>query len=396
MSEVASEIDRARMAAAVGDLVGLRQSLFTLVLMEPISVLLAQVRILLDQGRAGEALTMMTAMPEMPGALKRDALVARCQAMIEVDQPEEAADVLQAALAERAAAEPDLLTTLARGLFRSGRLELAEAILSAVLPVLPDHFEARYGMGVLRLAQGNLAAAMPQLQAAQRFNPRRPEPYQAMARAWRLSGQCEHGARQVESVMADNPLIASPGLARELVELYAATGEDDARILWLRRLEATARLEAGHRLELGRHWMDLGQTGELRRLMIGLSEEPTDRAVGHLLAGMVDELENNDRSALAHAMAAAGLEPDLWLVQVRLARGLLQLGATTDSVRSAIVAAESDSPDNAEVRLMRAIFDISDEHPERAVASLRALSEHGGVWAQLRAEAAGWLAEVGG
>ena len=394
MSLVPEEIDRARMAAAVGDLVGLRESLFTLVLLEPVSVLLAQARILLDQGRAVEALAMLKSMPEMPEALQRNTLIARCQAMITVDRAEEAAALLQDALAKRAAAEPDLLTTLARGLFRSGKIEMAEALLEAVLPVMPDHFEARYGAGVLRLAQGRLGDAMPHLSAAQRINPRRPEPYQAMARAWRLSGQTEHGAEMIEAVMAGNPLIASPGLARELVELYAAVGDDDGRVHWLRRLEASARLEAGHRLELARHWMDLGLTGELRRLMIGLTE--VDKATAHLLAGMIAELEGEDREALAHALAAEQEEPTLWLVQIRLARGLLQLGAKSDMVRQHVEAAVASAPQHPEVRLIGAIFAVMDGRGGEAVETLRFLAVHGGVWARIRSEAAGWLSEVEG
>jgi tetratricopeptide (TPR) repeat protein len=392
VSLIPGEIDRARMAAAIGDLVGLREALFTLVLLEPLSVLLAQARILLDQGRGAEALAMMAGMPALPEGLRRDALVARCQALIAVDRPAEAAGLLQEALAARAAAEPDLLTTLARGLFRSGEVAMAEAILEAVLPVLPDHFETRYGAGVLRLAQGRLSEAMPHLAAAQRINPRRPEPYQAMARAWRLSGQAAHGAAMVESVMAESPLVAAPGLARELVELYAASGDDEGRIRWLRRLESAARLEAGHRLELARHWLDLGMTGELHRLLIGLSEE--DEAVRHLLAGMIAELEGEDREALGHALAAAELEGELWLVQVRLARALLQLGAAADAVRPHITAAEAAAGQHPEVRLLSAIFAVVEGRGGEAEASLRALAGHGGVWARLREEAAGWLAEL--
>lgn len=393
MSLIPGEIDRARMAAAIGDLVGLREALFTLVVLEPVAVLLAQVRILLDQGRGAEALMLMQGMPDLPDALQRDALIAKCQAMIAVDRPQEAAAVLQSALSQRAAAEPDLLTTLARGLFRSGEVEMAEAILEAVLPVVPGHFEARYGAGVLRLAQGRLSEAMPHLIAAQRINPRRCEPYQAMARAWRLSGQAEHGAEMIESIMADNPLVAAPGLARELVELYAASGNDDGRIRWLRLLEGGSRLEAGHRLELARHWMDLGLTGELQRLLIGLSE--SDRAARHLIAGMIAELEGDDREAVAHALAAAEEEPGLWLVQVRLARGLLQLGAAAETVQPHLDAAVAAGGQHPEVRLLAAIFAVIEGRGAVVAETLLALSRHGGVWARLRQEAAGWLVEVG-
>lgn len=380
------------MAAAIGDLVGLREALFTLVVLEPVAVLLAQARILLDQGRGTEALVLIEGMPMLPEGLKRDALVARCQALITVSRSEEAAALLQAALAERAAAGPALLTTLARGLFRSGEIAMAEAILEVVLPVAPGHFEARYGAGVLRLSQGRLADAMPHLIAAQHINPRRPEPYQAMARAWRLSGQAEHGAERIEAVMSGNPLVASPGLARELIELYAAVGDDDRRVHWLRRLEASARLEAGHRLELARHWMDLGLLGELRRLLIGLRE--ADQAARHLLAGMIAEMEGDDREALGHAMAAAESEPELWLVQVRLARGLLQLGASASVVRPHIAAAEAAGGQHPEVRLLSGIFAVIEGRSADAIDALEVLSGHGGVWRRLREEAEGWLMEV--
>ncbi|MEL6347518.1 MAG: tetratricopeptide repeat protein [Myxococcota bacterium] len=380
------QLARARMAAAMGDVQGLRDALLELAGEEPMVVLLAQAMILLDQGRSAAALQLLQAMPALEGGAGRQALVAKSEALIAVERPAEAVQLLQAALRDRARATPEFLATLARGLFQSGELSLAERLLESILEVVPHHEESLYGMGVVRLMQGRVEAALTQLQAAQRLNPRRREPYQAMARAWRMLGRPAEGAAQLETLMADNDLVTSPGLARELVELYAAIGAVDGRVRWLRRLEATAQLGPGHRVELGRHWMALSRVGELRRLIIGLGEPPPERAAAYLLAGMAAEVEQEPAQALAYYRAARQTAPELWFADERLAQLMIELGATEAQTRPYVESAEARAPQTSAVQLLRALFDAA-RGAAGADAALRRIATHPGVRVEERVRA---------
>ncbi|MFT4975564.1 MAG: tetratricopeptide (TPR) repeat protein [Myxococcota bacterium] len=380
------------MAASMGDVMGLRVTLMEAAFEQPALVLVAQALILLDQGRDQAAAAVLEALDGLPEPVERIALVAHSQALIGLGEAGEAAAALQAALSERAEAEPDLLATLARAFFHSGELSLAETLLGAVLAVVPQHYGSRYGMGVIKLMQGYLDEAMKELRVAQQVNPRRREPYQAIARAWRLTGRPAEGAAELEALMGDNDLIASPGLARELVELYAASGDDEPRSRWLRYLEANAELGPGHRIELGRHWLALKQPGALRRLLIGLADEGDARIAGWLLAGMAEQLDGELEEALAYYQAAAQARPEMWFAQERTARLLLDAGAAPEHAAPFVAAAEAAAPQTPEVRLVCALHDCA-----RGVSmgrhALVALAHHRGVRAEVRARAAAGLRE---
>lgn len=384
-------VARARMAAAMGDIHGLRVTLLEVAFEHPALVMLAQALILLDQGRHAAAAAILEAIEGLRPELDRLTRVAHAQALIGLGQPQQAADRLQAALSARAEAEPDLLATLARAFFRSGELQLAEALLEAVLGVVPRHFDARYGMGVVRLMKGELLEGLADLRLAQAVNPRRRETYQAIARAWRLIGRPAEGARELEALMASNELVASPGLARELAELYAALGDDEGRARWVRYLEANAELGPGHRIELGRHWLALRQPGALRRLLVGLRDEGDEQVAGWMLAGMAEQLDGATEQALAYYQTAAQAQPHLWLAQERAARLLLDAGVPAAYVAPFVQAAEAAAPQTPEVRLVRALMELADGRPE-ARHALVALAHHDGVRAEIRARAQAALA----
>jgi predicted O-linked N-acetylglucosamine transferase (SPINDLY family) len=63
----------------------------------------------------------------------------------------------------------------ALGLHRQGRLFEAEGLYASVLARRPDHFEASYLLGVLKMQQGQPARALPLVEAAARIKPQSPE-----------------------------------------------------------------------------------------------------------------------------------------------------------------------------------------------------------------------------
>lgn len=378
----------------MGDVAGLRLTLLEAAFTEPVLVLLAQALILLDQGRDSAAATVLEATTGLPDSVKRIALVARSRALIGQQRPRDAVDLLQGALAEKAQAQPDLLATLARGFFQSGESDLARMLLEAVIAVVPKHYESRYGMGIVHLLQGDIPTALAELRIAQHVNPRRREPYQAIARAWRLIGRPGEGVGELEDLMAGNELIASPGLARELVELYAATGDSEHRTRWVRYLESNAELGPGHRVELGRHWLALKQPGALRRLLIGLRDTGESRIAGWLIAGMAEQLDKNNKKALAFYQLSAQERPGMWFAQERTARLLLDTGTHHRHAAPFVSAAVQIAPQTPEVQLIKALYEhASGERGGRLL--LTALAHHRGVRAEVRERAAAALQQRG-
>lgn len=74
-------------------------------------------------------------------------------------------------------AGPALAQTVqqALGLHRQGRLLEAERLYASVLAQRPDHFEASYLLGMLRMQQGQPAQALALIEAAARIKPYSPE-----------------------------------------------------------------------------------------------------------------------------------------------------------------------------------------------------------------------------
>ena len=384
-------VSQIRMTAALGDVAGLRDLLRQAAVESPGLVLLAQALILLDQQRPADALTILYAIDHLPGDVHSTALTAIGRALIDQGQPQQAITRLRDVLRIQAAGDPSLLTTLARAFFHRGDLDLAETLLTAVLATVPRHEDACYGMGIVRLQQGRLTEAIQHLQHAQQINPRRREPYRALARAWRLSGQPQQGAQAITVLMREHPLIASPDLAWELVELYAAAGDVPSRIRWIRHLEDQAALTPSHRVALGRHWFALRQVGALQHLLVGLKPDGEDKIAGWLLAGMIEELENHPAQARAFYEAAAQQRPRLWFAQERAAT----LTLSTDPSRSLayLEAAEAAAPQVPEVHLLRALHDCLHGHPAGPEA-LRILAHHHGLRAEVRGTAMAVLQQL--
>src|SRR5215470_6775520 len=63
----------------------------------------------------------------------------------------------------------------ALGLHRQGRLFEAEALYGSVLAQRPQHFEASYLLGMLKLQQGQPTQALPLIEAAVKIKPFAPE-----------------------------------------------------------------------------------------------------------------------------------------------------------------------------------------------------------------------------
>lgn len=63
----------------------------------------------------------------------------------------------------------------ALGLHRQGQLNEAEALYRSALARRPDHFDASYLLGMLKMQQGHLAQALPLIETAVRIKPHAPE-----------------------------------------------------------------------------------------------------------------------------------------------------------------------------------------------------------------------------
>jgi protein O-GlcNAc transferase len=89
----------------------------------------------------------------------------------------------------------------ALGLHRQGRLFEAEGLYASVLARRPDHFEASYLMGMLKMQQGQPARALPLIEAAARVKPHSPEALTGLGAALAALG------RPAEALAAYDRLI---------------------------------------------------------------------------------------------------------------------------------------------------------------------------------------------
>lgn len=378
MMRLNNMVDRVRMAAILGDIKTIRSTLVELATVDPTVVLLAHGCVLLDQGRSSEAEVILSSATNWPRPVHRLALVMRCQALIECGRAKLAVNLLQDALRETGSASPDMLASLARGWLHLDDLDSCQSILEALFDVVPNHFQTRYGLGVLRLQQGRVEEAIAHLSAAQSISPIRVEPYQALSRAWRVMGFPREGSEKLEALLENQELMSCPALCRELVELYAAVPDGAGLAKWLRRLEESSQLRASHRLELARHWRDLGCAGELRRLMVGLGEDAHEASVAHLIAGLAAEVDGELSRALDYYRSALRIHPHHWFVWERLGRTLLAVGGGSKLVNY-VQQAQSLAPDMPEVRLLLGLFKIHTGDASGASRALKPLAAHHGI-----------------
>jgi Flp pilus assembly protein TadD len=109
----------------------------------------------------------------------------------------------------------------------------AEPLLLKALDLMPDQASVQHSMGLLRVRQGNLGAALPYLQKAAVEDPQNSRYRYVYAVALWETGSRAQAVTELESALAGNP--GSRDLVSALASYYQQMGEEEKLQLLMER-----------------------------------------------------------------------------------------------------------------------------------------------------------------
>lgn len=379
MSTFADAIARIRIATwaqADDDVPGLREAALS---WGPDAGKVADAAVALDRGDAPAALAALNQAHILQQEARDEASRLRAEALLESGRPQDALLVLQGMAGDDAA------VSRARALFRLRRTDEAVPLLDEVLARDPSHWEARLGRAVTYLSVGDVQPAIELLQELREEQPLDPRPYRALIKVFLLTGEPAAGVRLVK-LLLDNRLLASPAIAMDLAELYAASDQTDELPVVLDAVTRAAQVGPAQAIELASLWQEVPSSGAIRHLAQAQSHPGTVALLGVL----ADEIEGND--VLDALLGIDGLEH--WLLYERRAAHLLAAERREEALEQ-LVLAEQLAPRTAAVKLTRAVADLGGSDAQRGIAALRTAAEHPSLRASVRRRAQRALAASG-
>ena len=343
--------------------------------------------------------------------------VATARALLDAGDPAEAAEVLEALLADR----PDhaaALTLLGAARLELGQADAATRAFERAVAHRPDDPHARIGLGEALLAQGKAADALPHL--ARGVDEARGErallaaAYLALGRAWLARGELDKAIRELRKAVAESPDDATARTALGMALLRdERTTSAEAR----RHLERAIEREPAPAAALAA----LGQLALDDALVLtaaGLFERARDAALAEhgaagrhdqvaALLGLGDVARAMREPARAHQryLEALELEPRRAAIHARLAalhrelgdlptavatyERALALGAGPDVLALAVAAAHAAGDRGRAVRWANDLLAHDPGAPIALAARAAELIDHGALDA-----AAGLLAHA--
>ena len=301
---------------------------------------------MLQQGRAGEALTAAFAVAgEAPRSADAQHLVALCYKAAGNAAEAEARFRMAAELAPGHA---EILTNYANFVKRLGRAEESVALARRAVRAAPSFAKGWIALGLAVLDTRNAAEAVQALERAVALGPRSASAWQALGRARRaagdLAGAAQALAKAVELVPADGhalvnlsvvvKLLGRPAEALPLIERARRAGMsgpevDDAEIGAL---------------------VDLGRIEEALRRARGLAQAAPEYTAAHVtLAHLLWEyggLYAPDEDPAAAIRAAAREQPANAMLQLACIRFLMEAGQSEEALTQirALRAANGSPP----------------------------------------------------
>ena len=394
-SEILSALERLRVASALGQHVQVAQDQTALAdAVRGISAV-GQAAVSAGQGRWQAVLDAAGGLDAPQPEVARFAALLRVEGLLELGHTESCLDAARDMLGK----DPGDVTArvlAGRALFRLRRLAEAEPELRQAVTQAPEDFQARFGLGMVLMAQGHLPQALEQLRYAQRLNPVDEGPYRAMARLFRMTGQVVEGADRIGELLRSQ-LVQSPGLLLDMAELELMAGRTERLPAMLLTLEEQAELEPLHLVELARLWCELADGAAVQRLATraeGL-DHPQAPAVHTVLMALEAELRGDGEAARQlHGKACTQLRGH-WFPHARAALLYLyrpderSINAAEAHLRQAVKLA----PRTPDVRLLVAILQVArGDHSVRP--SLVMVSQHQGMRPSLRRLATATLSTI--
>jgi len=224
-------------------------------------------------------------------------------------------------------ASVDLDFERALDLQAAGREGEAEALFTAILKKAPLHFGALYGLGVIRLQQGEPEAALSLLRTATACRPASAEAWNALANTLQALGRHEEAAERYRRALALQPRFAYGH--NNLGNSYLALGRvEDAAASFRTAATLVPKLAVAHS-NLGNALMELGRPDEALQCYQAATELNPDVGGIHNNAGKALVVLNRHEEAAARFVRASDLDPSLAQARLNLALARLSLGDYT-------------------------------------------------------------------
>jgi tetratricopeptide (TPR) repeat protein len=384
-SEILSTLERLRVASALEQHVQVAHDQTTLAdRVRGISAI-GQAAVAAGRGNWQAVLDGAGSVDKLPPEVARFAALLRVEALLELGRSEACLDAARGMLGD----DPGDVSARVlggRALFRLRRVAEAEPELRQAVSQAPEDFQARFGLGLVLMAQGHLPQALEQLRYAQGLNPVDEGPYRALARLFRMTGQVVEGADRIGGLLKGQ-LVQSPGLLLDLAELELMAGRPERLPPMLLTIEEHAALEPLLLIELARLWCELADVAAVQRLVARAEgmEHPQAAAVHIVLQALLAELQGDGEAARQLHGRACTLLKGHWFPHARAALLYLfrtdqrSLNAAEAHLRQAVKLA----PRTPDVRLLVAILQVArGDHSVRP--SLELVAQHQGMRPSLR------------
>jgi tetratricopeptide (TPR) repeat protein len=309
-----------------------------------------------------------------------------------LDRPEQAA-VDYKSVVEHAGRRPEGLTArnrLAALAVRAERLEEAGRLVAEVLAENPRDADALTLRGNLALARGQVDAAIADLRAVLRDQPKAAAVARALARAHQRNGDDSLAEEALRSALQDSP--ADAGLRLDLANLLAQSG----RLAQARPLLETLVRERPGDLDVQQALFAM-QLAQKDYTAAGVTTQQMQRlspqsSLGPYLAGELANAQGHGTAALAAYERALSLRPAATEPLAGIVKILLQdkqIAAAAARVQQAVAA----YPVNPALHMMRGEIDVmAGRHAEAVIAFKEASRLAPAWWKPYRGEAIALLA----
>src|SRR6184192_218256 len=239
-----------------------------------------------------------------------------------------AIELLQLAVAAGSARDPEgrawALVHLGHEYFATGDLAAAGRAYTRALDVFPDYYPALGGLGRVRAAEGQLAAAAGLYRRAVARVPQ-PDLVAALGDVHDAAGDADQAERQYALVEYMGEVAAAAGTTygRQLALFYADHDRRPEEALRLARLEAAGRGDIYTDDTLAWACYGNGRFAEAARAAHRALRLGTEDAMLHYHAGAIAAALGRDRIAARHLRRALALNPHFDLRQAPRARAAL-------------------------------------------------------------------------
>jgi tetratricopeptide (TPR) repeat protein len=248
---------------------------------------------------------------------------------------------------------------------KEGQRERAATLLREAIGIDPNLWEARYDLGIVLAAGGDLAGSEEHLAAGAKLSPDSQELAAALAEVRRRRGEHKLAAEGLADFVHDHPNAVD---ARTLyVAALRESGQIDKAIAEAREVLVRKPADATALAELALSHLSKGEKEAAALLSKQALDSNPNSAVAHRATGLLDLANGDDAEAFAEFRKAAQADPHDTTSRLNMGVVLLKAGAyakAEEQYREILKVSPDDV--EAQVGLAAALRGLADaQHPQK-------------------------------